>query len=214
VNQKRKRIFSEKKTFHLLTNSFYTEKNGILYNWGDITEDCRAFIKYLIKPSLSTEERVKDIFTQEYGFDLNTPFRCIHIRTGDYNLHHNHMDIKWLSTYLPSIKMCVLSENGPCVLISDCSILAKKLVEHIPGLYYWDNPKIHTGCLINNEGSALLDTLCDFFILSKASKIYYTYNGTGFSIINSILYHIPYQKILPYKPKNTFQKLSYSITAF
>jgi len=204
-------LFLKGDPFEIFTNSFYTEKDGITKNWGPITEDCRAFLLYHLTPSSSTEFRLKHLFVQEYGFPMNTPYKVIHIRTGDYNLHNNHLDHSWLERYLPTIKQCV-QPDVPYILISDCSIIANKLVESIPGLFYWNNQKTHIGDLINHEGTALLDTVCDFFILSKATEIFYTHDHvSGFSIINSILHDIPYIKLMPVrKPPNRFKRIYYS----
>ena len=70
--------------------------------------------------------------------------------------------------------------------------IANKLKETIPELFYWDNTKIHLGDLINIENN-LLDTITDFFIISKSSEI--ISNGSGFSMVNSEIYNIKYTLI-------------------
>ena len=58
-------------------------------------------------------------------------------------------------------------------------------------LYYWDNTKIHLGDLKNKKSdNDILDTMVDFFIMSKSSEI--ISNGSGFSQIASVIYSIPY----------------------
>ena len=79
------------------------------------------------------------------------------------------------------------------VLISDSSLIAKKLKDNIDGLCYWDNTKIHLGDLKNNEKSSLLDTIVDFFILSRSTEI--VSNGSGYSTAVSKIYNIPYVNI-------------------
>ena len=76
------------------------------------------------------------------------------------------------------------------VIISDSAEIAKKLKTNIPELLYWDNNKIHLGSLQFKSNSDVLDTLVDFFIISKSTQIFS--NGSGFSNINSIIYNIKY----------------------
>jgi len=201
-------------SFKIFTNSFYTEKDGITENWGPIDKEERIFLKSLLTPSLETQKRLERIFIEEYGIQYGEPFTAIHIRTGDYNIHHNPLDQNWLDLYFSIIKECVERGTGSFVLISDSGAVAKKLVERIPGFYYWDNEKTHIGDLINHQGNALLYTVCDFFILSKASQIYFTHDSvSGFSIIHSLLNDIPYIKLRPSLPKtkpNPFKRISYS----
>lgn len=198
-------------SFQIFTNCLYTEKDGFTKNWGPIDKEERVFLKSILTPSLETENRLKHIFIQEYGITYGEPFTVIHIRTGDYNIHHNHLDQNWLVRYFDTIKECVERGSGLFVLISDCGAIAKQLVERIPRLFYWDNQKTHIGDLINHEGNALLDTLCDFFILSKASTIFFTHDSlSGFSHIQSILNDIPYIKLYPKKPVSRFKRMTYS----
>ena len=198
-------------SFKIFTNSFYTEKDGITHNWGPIDKEGRAFLNSILIPSIDTENRLNHIFVKEYGINYGEPFTAIHIRTGDYNIHHNYLDKNWVDHYFPIIKECVETGSGPFVLISDCGSIAKELVGRIPGLLYWDNQKTHIGDLINHQGNSLLDTLCDFFILSKASTIFFTHESvSGFSIIHSLLYDIPYIKLYPKTLPPRFKRMSYS----
>jgi hypothetical protein len=84
--------------------------------------------------------------------------------------------------------------NEKYILISDSSDIAKKLKTNIPQLLYWDNSKIHLGLLKKSMKSGsnfdILDTIVDFFIISKSKEIFS--NGSGFSNINSIIYNIKY----------------------
>lgn len=198
-------------SFQIFTNCFYTEKDGFTKNWGPIDKEERVFLNSILVPSMETENCLKHIFIQEYGITYGEPFTVIHIRTGDYNIHHNQLDQNWLVRYFDTIKECVEKGSGLFVLISDCGAIAKQLAERIPRLYYWDNQKTHIGDLINHEGNALLDTVCDFFILSKASTIFFTHDSlSGFSHIQSILNDIPYIKLYPKKPVSRFKRIVYS----
>ena len=82
------------------------------------------------------------------------------------------------------------------ILLSDYSWIANKLKENIKEIHYWDNKKTHMGELFNIESTAIIDTLTDFFILSKSSKIFTNLINdgsiSGFSRIVSIIYKIEY----------------------
>jgi len=45
-------MFDKGRSFGVMTNSFYTLKNGILENFGPITEDCRDYLKDILSPTL------------------------------------------------------------------------------------------------------------------------------------------------------------------
>ena len=191
------KLFSYKKTFKVMTNSFYTKVNGEMYNWGNITESCRSFLKELLVPAPSIVSNIKSVFKNDYKLDYHQVFKAIHIRTNDSNIHKKEFDDesfnKMLNEYSKKIKS-IIEKDVPYVLITDWSILANKLKETIPNLYYWDNQKIHIGDMKNNSGSALMDTVTDFFILSKADEIFYI-NESGFSQVVSIIYDKKYTRI-------------------
>ena len=50
--------------------------------------------------------------------------------------------------------------------------MSKELVKNNHKLHYWDNKKIHIGFLFNYNEDAIVDTLVDFFILSKSKTIH------------------------------------------
>ena len=89
-----------------------------------------------------------------------------------------------------------MDKNVKYVLITDSSSMGNKLKMTIPELYYWDNSKIHLGD-VTNHPSGILDTLVDFFIMSKSteiisSNVLYEGSVSGFSYVVSLLYNITY----------------------
>jgi hypothetical protein len=182
--------FKSRKCFSVMTNSFYNLQNGILSNYGEITQDCANYMKDLLSPTIEVENKLAYVFNEVYK--INTPFNVIHLRFGDIFIKNNIYNDEMYHLYYNKINKLINENklNQKYVLISDSAEIAKKLKTNIPELLYWDNSKIHLGLLHSND---ILDTIVDFFIISKSNEIFS--NGSGFSNINSIIYNIKYNLI-------------------
>jgi hypothetical protein len=188
--------FKSKKSFSIMTNSFYNLQNGILSNYGEITSDCANYMKDILTPTIEVENKLAYIFNNVYEINMNTPFNVIHLRFGDIFIENNIYNDKMYELYYNKINKLINKNklNEKYVLISDSDEIAKKLKTNIPELLYWNNSKIHLGSLTQfKSNSDILDTLVDFFIISKSKEIFS--NGSGFSNINSIIYNIKYNLI-------------------
>ena len=184
-------MFDKGTSFNVMTNSFYTLKNGKLENYGPITEDCSEYMRDILSPSIEVENKMKEIL------DMHnlTNYKVIHLRFGDKFIHNNEYDDELYNLYYNKI---LELKYDKYILLSDSSIIANKLKKEINelksntiDLYYWDNTKIHLGDLKNKKSdNDILDTMVDFFIMSKSSEI--ISNGSGFSQIASVIYSIPY----------------------
>jgi len=187
------KLFDKGKSFGVMTNSFYTLKNGILENYGPITEDCRDYLKDILTPTVEVENKMKEVLNM---YNL-TNYIVIHLRVGDIFLNENKYNEGLYKLYYNKI-LELKHTNQKYILLSDSSIIANKLKKEINelndsiDLYYWDNSKIHLGDL-KNKNSNILDTMVDFFIMSKSTQI--IANGSGFSKISSVIYDIPYVNI-------------------
>jgi len=144
-----------------------------------------------LSPSIEVENKMKEIL------DMHnlTNYKVIHLRFGDKFIHNNEYDDELYNLYYNKI---LELKYDKYILLSDSSIIANKLKKEINelksntiDLYYWDNTKIHLGDLKNKKSdNDILDTMVDFFIMSKSSEI--ISNGSGFSQIASVIYSIPY----------------------
>jgi hypothetical protein len=187
-------MFAKGTSFSVLTNSFYTLHEGrVAMVCGEISDDCAKYMKDILSPSTEVETKLNYVFSSVYKMDINDSFKVIHLRCGDRFIHNNIYDDTLYRQYYTYIHKLVNESNERYVLMSDSSEMAKKLKADIPDLLYWDNTKIHLGDLINIETSTVLDTMADFFIISKCKEI--ITNGSGFSYINSILYNIKYTMV-------------------
>ena len=184
-------IFRVGKSFSVMTNSFYTLKNRSLTNFGDISEDCALYMKDILSPTEEVVDKLNYVFRTVYNLSMTDRFKVFHVRFGDKFIHTNIYNDDLYQQYYNKInKIIAADKTVPYILISDSSEIAKKLKTHIPELLYWDNSKIHLGDLIQLPTSTILDTLVDFFIMSKSNEI--ISNGSGFSLSNSTLYNIKY----------------------
>ena len=183
-------LFKNGVSFQVLTNSFYT-KTDTLYNFGVITEDCREFLQDILKPNDSLKKEIFHAY-KAMGLDLSRPYSAIHLRFGDAFLHQNVYSEEYLNHVNPIVKQLLAQAQGQLVLLTDSKVMGLMLKKLNPALLYWDNEKTHLGDILNTRGVS--SALVDFFILSKADKIFN--NGSGFSEVISVIYGKPLIRIL------------------
>jgi hypothetical protein len=187
--------FQSGESLSIMTNSFYSFSGGKIVNFGDITEDCRLYIKDILAPTIQVEDMIKYVFNEVYKIDMNQDFKVIHIRFGDEFIRKNIYDCHLYKCYYDKITNLVNNnESEKYVLITDSSVIANQLKKDIPQLLYWNNSKIHLGELINMQNSSILDTIVVFFIMSRSKEII-SDSGSGFSWVNSIIYNIKYTQL-------------------
>jgi hypothetical protein len=196
IYNKLNNLFKNNKSFVVMTNSFYNFNQHNMYNWGNISKECCQYLKDILKPSVELTNKIDYIIRNIYNIKNDETFKTIHIRAGDNFIHNNIFDNSLYQKYYIQISNIVNTNNyTKYILISDSSMIANKLKANIPSLYYWDNAKVHIGDLRNNINSALLDTLTDFFILSKSSEIISISKLnelSGFSTVISLIFDIKY----------------------
>jgi len=182
-------------SFCTLTNSFYTRQGTDLINFGPISDDCRTFLQSLFTPTDEIEQKINFIFKEVFHFQKEEGFTIIHLRCGDLFLHDGVYDDGLYSRFYHRIHPIVHDHKETrYVLLSDSSAIAERLKKDIPELYYWNNSKVHLGDLIHRTDSSVLDTLVDFFMMSQSNEILSGPNS-GFSVVSSLLYNIPYRYI-------------------
>ena len=184
------KLFQNETNFYIVTNCFI--ENKIISN--EIDNEVREFIQKILTPSSVLKNNLNNVYNG-LCISSNENYNCIHIRFGDKFLNSNDIDMTIIYSIYTTIQNIICENNGTkLVLIADSNNMAKEIIKQNPGLLYWDNQKIHFGCLYNYTEEAVLDTLTDIFILSKSRKIY-TINisenyFTTFSPLISKLYNI------------------------
>jgi hypothetical protein len=188
-------VFERNESFSCICNSFYTHTNNEMSNWGPINNDCKQFLKDIFIPNDEMSEYIKTIF-DIIKIDSSRPYRVIHLRFGDNYILYGGIDENLLEIFYDRIQN-IISDGSQYILLTDSDTMGAKLHEKNPSLFYYNNKKIHLGYLIKpshindfNTLDGVRDTMADFFILSKAEKIYS--NGSGFSVVHSLIYDIEY----------------------
>lgn len=189
------KLFLKNESFCIMTNSFYTKKNGNMDNWGEISNECKIFLRELFTPNYETNIYLNDIL-KNLNINIDKKYYIIHLRLGDNYLHNDMFNSNLFETLHNKIRLLLNDHHDTqFILLSDSSIMANKLKEIHPTLFYWNNKKIHIGDLKNNAiKTSVTDTLIDFFIMKNSDKIfsYSSYGVSGFSTCASLLFDKEY----------------------
>lgn len=191
-NSKYSEIKSKGKIFFLEQRNYDAVKNFIRENdvamfftnlWYDIeplTEDAKMFIKSSFIPNEFLQLKINE--TMENLNLINGEFNCIHIRMGDNKLVYNNIINETKYDEVGNIIFDKLREikYTKNIIISD-DYDAKKYIANKYGYEYIDNIPCHVGNIKNQND--VINTLIDYFIMSKAANIitYSIYGGSGFS---------------------------------
>lgn len=192
-------LFKIGHNFSVLTNSFYKNDRNELEWFGKIDKDVQLFIKFLFLPNDEISEKIRDIFTYVYNFNCDTNYNIIHLRTMELEDNRVRENIVEITRHFYE-KICpiVKTSSEKFILITDSETIGLKLCELIPELNYWNNKKGHTG-VFTDDIDSIRDSMIDFFIMTKAKKIYTVVdkygNRSGYCKIASIIYDIEYNVI-------------------
>jgi hypothetical protein len=158
----------------------------------------RNTIQQKIIPNIEIDEKIRE-FLKDFNLKYNE-YEIIHIRTGDkYLLNKNNcISEKEICNYKNTILSNTFSTKK-YIIISD-NMYLKKTLNLDNNFYIIDNEISHTGENIEQTDECLKNTIIDFFLMSKSSKIISialkSRGGTGFSRLCSILFDIPYENVL------------------
>jgi len=182
-----KKKFKEQNSFTCLTNAFYTRIDGKLENWGSITEDCAAFMREILKPNDFLKKEIFKAY-QEMNIDMTRGYTAIHVRFGDKLLiDKRYSDTFCVTTSNYITDLCVSNPDKQFIFLCDSDKMGKMIHDMSPGIFYWDNKKVHLGNL--DDESAVLSTMVDFFIIANADAI--IANLSGFSRSASLIFNKP-----------------------
>ena len=169
----------------ILTNAFYDENTSMLNEYN--------FIKSILRPNILLLEYINSL-RKDIKLNDTESYIVIHARVGDdFLVYKKDIQDNLIDKIRNYIKIVVQENNKPVLFIAD-SYQLKKSVNDLCRITAI-NP-IHTGSLDNTEvDNRLLATLAEFFIMSKASKIYCInfWDGSGYSRICGKIYSIDYQ---------------------
>lgn len=160
-----------------------------------ITEQCKTFIKDILKPKLEFQEYITNFINNLIIKDFN----ILHIRLGDDTLVKNNI----ISNYEEIIKQLIATnilDSKTDLILTDNYNLKQYILQYRKDLYTLDTNIAHTG--MNTESQKIKDTLLEFFLLRHAKEIktLSIYNWiSGFVLWIAKIYDIP---ILSIKLKN------------
>jgi hypothetical protein len=178
-------LFRRKKSFSVVTNSFYTKGLAGLENFGPLTEDCRQFMRSLLIPKAELKSAIETVYST-IGLDRAAGYDVIHLRFGDRFLNGGAFDGGALAVTAVKIRALMAANPGrQYLMLTDSGPMGSALKKEIPNLFYWENKKIHLGDL-RNDLAGVKDTLVDFFLMSGGELLYS--RSSGFGIICSLLY--------------------------
>jgi hypothetical protein len=176
-------------TYSLFSNAFPI--------YSEITQECKNFIKNKITPNNVIEQNINDILN---SMQLNKHnYSILHIRSGDnYLINDDNYNINYINKLYKIISQNT-NNNTRYIILSD-SIKLKKLIKLRFSNFYTELKQItHIGELSINTSESIINTLTDFYLMSYSQNIISISSyewGSGFSEWCSIIYNIPYLKIV------------------
>lgn len=185
-----------------IINFLNSDKSFMLLNTNDkiindfpITENCRIFIKDLLKPKPEFQEFILKKLNQ-LPFRL---FNIVHIRFSDnfQNKEKIINKIDFFNYYKDYIKILKQYTNKNYIIISDNEQFKSGLKKYYSNYYISDSKVCHLGKK-NNKEENIRDTLAEFFLISYSQSIktysFYYWTSGYVERIHQI-YNIPLENI-------------------
>lgn len=154
---------------------------------------CQQFLKKRLSPNKQLKGVIKDIASQ-----LGGEFCVVHLRMGDHAMGSNAAAVPVVDEWFHD---AIVPEWGNKILVLSDNMGVKEHLSACFGIFYIDNIPVHLGqCgTLESPADGVRDALIDFFIMSRAKKIYqysvYPW-GSGFSDMCSRIYGVPLIKIV------------------
>ena len=159
----------------------YFNTNNDIYNSLPISDNCKKYIKDILTPTDELSEYITTI-TKSIPYNL---YNILHYRIGDEEILYNkNID---MTIYIDNFKK---NKEENDILMSD-SVEFKKIIKSTYNIYSFDFDIGHIGTEKNDI--KIKNTLCEFFIMTKAHKIktYSSYSWIStFVLVISKLYDI------------------------
>ena len=191
------KIINNKKIYCIKTNAIGFE--DIEY----IHEVREHYFSNILKPSSLVNLKIYDLYNK-YGLSNNN-FICVHIRCGDFNMEHRinnscdkRIDLENTTIYkyyndIINEFYKKYGEGLKIVLNSDTNVLKNKLKKLNNNIIIFDIEIKHIAEQIGiNNLESFVSTVAEFYIISKANKIFMPHTYSGFSHIASIVEAKPF----------------------
>ena len=176
-------------TYYLLNTSFPV--------WGNLTFMGRTFMKSKIRPTNVMQQYVD--FTLDKIQLKPKNYNVIHIRTGDdYLIDKQNLDLVMVNKIERLLRKNI-NVNEKYLLVSDNNQLKLYLKRRFPRIVVYFKEITHLAISNDKTYESVKNTMLDFFLIGQAKTInaisMYGW-GSGFSEWCSVIYNIPYKKIL------------------
>ena len=155
---------------------------------GEITEECKEFIKNILTPN---EEFQKSIDEKFLNYKIPENYHILHFRLGDSFLIRNQE-----GDFSNAMNKYHQWRENDDVLISDSLIFKEKIKENHKDIILLNTEPVHLGYA--NHSNNIKDTLLEFFIITKSKKIktFSIYDWiSGFVNVVHQIYDIPIIRI-------------------
>jgi hypothetical protein len=190
--------FSSEEILKYLEDFKASDKTELLVNCNMFYDKTR--VSQQLKDYINSVLRFKDIYYETALTFFPTPYEIIHIRTFDHqtdqNIYSFHLNKKVIDSLNNS------GTNGKNVIVMSNNILLRNTISKAFNLDQMNTKPAHTAM-----SSILEDTVLDYIVLSRASKInslsFYAH-GTGFSEQCAFLKNIPNTSSHIVKPEEYF----------
>lgn len=186
------KIINNKKIYYIKTNAIGFESVKYIQ---EVRED---YFNNILKPSSLVNLKINSLF-DKYNLSNNN-FICVHIRCGDFNMENRINDSKDkrvdlddtnIYKYYNNIINEFYKKHGEglkIVLNSDTHIFKNNLKELNNNIITLDIEIKHVAEEIGIDNlESFVSTIAEFYIISKANKIFMPYTYSGFSHIASII---------------------------
>lgn len=159
----------------------------------DINESCRRFLKKRLTPQKPLKVILKGVLQQ-----LGRHYCLVHLRMGDHAMGGHVAAVPVVDAWFRDV---IVPEWGNRIVVISDNRGIKEYLSNRFGVMFIPNTPVHLGqCgTVASPGDGVGDAMVDFFIMSRAQKIYqysvYPW-GSGFSDMCARLYRVPLVKIV------------------
>lgn len=186
-------------------NSINNQENYYLFSnafpiFTQIRNEAKQFIKSKIAPNQMMQQNIR-LRMNTIGLKRKC-YSVIHMRVGDGYLLNNDAINRESLLFLDQIYNFLTKNINPdskYLLLSDNNYIKKLMKEKIPSLIIQNRPITHLGEQSELSDVEVMNTMLDFYTMANSNKIFSFSKfgwGSGFSEWCSVIYNIPYVKII------------------
>jgi hypothetical protein len=157
-----------------------------------ITSDHKKRLAEILEPNDHLNNKITHAMN---CLNLKTKkFKVIHLRFEDDDCHKNIINRTAYILYI--IRLFILHKDDDDIfLISNKNFMKSRLIQLMPNIKTIIHNTTHIACRETNDNENIINTLKEFYIMSKANYIYsfsVYRHGSGFSKWCAVTYNVPY----------------------